>query len=423
MITKELLKQVLTEQRIYFLDKKFGIRRDALERILQKFDLPHIHVITGVRRCGKSTLLRQIVSEYYHDREFYYLSFEDERLLNFEASEFNLVYETMVELFGPHKTFFIDEIQLVDRFDAFVRRFYDQGFKFYVTGSNAGLLQEEISTRLTGRHIDTHLQPFSFREYLLATGVIPDPSSVYKSESRALIHQKFNEYLVTGGMPEYVIYRDSEIIRRNYEDIITRDIFYRKKAENIQAAKELYLYLVSSFAQRFSFNSLHKSLRSDLSVNTIKKYTGFLAESYLVHFVNRFDFSVSRQLTNDKKCYVCDNAFVRQVSTKVGIDKGWLLENLVAARLVATGSELFYFSGRKECDFITMREKSIESVYQVCWELDPSNEKREMAGLLDALEHTGLSGGIILTGDQEGERTIDEKQVQIIPAWKWMMGG
>ena len=143
----------------------------------------------------------------------------------------------------------------------------------------------------------------------------------------------------------------------------------------------------------------------------------------LTHIVHRFDFSVSKQLTNEKKCYVCDNAFVRHVSTKVGIDKGWLLENLVAARLVATGSELFYFSGRKECDFITIREKGIESVYQVCWELDQSNEKREMAGLLDAIKHTGLSGGIILTGDQEGERTIGDKLIRIIPVWKWMMEG
>ena len=80
--------------------------------------------------------------------------------------EFNLIYETLIELFGEKRTFFIDEIQHVKSFDTFIRRFYDNGFKFYITGSNAGLLNEEISTRLTGRHLDTLLKPFSFKEFI-----------------------------------------------------------------------------------------------------------------------------------------------------------------------------------------------------------------------------------------------------------------
>jgi len=423
MVTKELLKQVLTEQRINFLGKSTGIRREALERVKEKLKLPHIHVITGVRRCGKSTLLRQIVSEFYHDQEFYYLSFEDERLLGFHASGFNLVYETMVELFGSQKTFLIDEIQLVDNFDAFVRRFYDQGFKFYLTGSNAGLLQEEISTRLTGRHLDTHLKPFSFPEFLSAKNEIIEPSSIYRSDRRAGIRKAFDEYLIQGGMPEYIQYRDTEIIRKNYEDIITRDILYRKKIVNIQAAKELYLYLISNFAQRFSYNSLHKAISGILSVNTIQNYIGYLQESYLIQVINRFDFSVSRQLANDKKTYVCDNAFILHVSTKVGIDKGWLLENLVSAILSGSNADVFYYSGKKECDFITMNQKRVDGVYQVCWELNQSNEKREIAGMLEALDRTGLDQGVILTYDQEEEKTVHGKRILIMPVWKWLLSG
>lgn len=244
---------------------------------------------------------------------------------------------------------------------------------------------------------------------------------MYSSESRALIHQVFNEYMVSGGMPEYVLYQDSEIIRRNYDDIITRDIVYRKNVENIQAAKELYLYLISTFAQRFSYNSLHRSLMSELSINTIRKYTAFLAESYLIRIVSRFHYSVAKQITNEKKCYVCDNAFVTHISTKVGIDKGWLLENLVAATLVAKGAEVFYYSGRRECDFITMREKKIDLACQVCWALDPSNEKRELAGLIEAMDHTSPGEGIILTAEQEGEKTIGDKRIRILPVWKWLL--
>ena len=228
MISKELLKQVISEQRVLFLRKETGIKRETLERIKQKIRLPHVHVITGIRRCGKSTLLRQIVKEFYNDHDFYYLNFEDERLLNFDAAGFNLVYETMVELFGLQKTFFIDEIQHVVQFDSFIRRFYDQGFKFYLTGSNAGLLQEEISTRLTGRHIDTYLQPFSFYEYLSAKNVAISNSSIYQSDERAVIKKTFDEYLTHGGMPEYTLFQDEEIIHRNYDDIIIMDILLMK---------------------------------------------------------------------------------------------------------------------------------------------------------------------------------------------------
>ena len=422
MISKELLKQIISEQRAYFLKKKTGIRREALGRIQEKIALPHIHVITGVRRCGKSTLLRQIVHEFFHDRDFYYLNFEDERLLNFEATHFNLVYETMVELFGSHKTFFIDEIQHVDKFDSFVRRFYDQGFRFYLTGSNAGLLQEEISSRLTGRHIDTYLQPFSFSEYLTAKQLTISNDSLYRSEERAAIKKRFDAYLILGGMPEYTIYQDNEIIRNNYEDIITRDIFLRKKVENIMAAKELYLYLISNFAQRFSYNSLNKII-SAISVNTIMNYIGYLEESYFSRLITRFDFSVTKQLANDKKIYICDNAFIVNISTKVGLDKGWLLENLVLNRLAAQTSDLFYFSGKKECDFIAMDRKQVTSVTRVCWELNESNEKRETEGIHEALEHTGLKTGTMLTYDQEDERIVRDKTIRMIPVWKWLLKG
>jgi len=419
MITKELLKQVLTEQRLDLLKKETGIPREALEQVQKKIHLPHVHFITGVRRCGKSTLLRQIIKKYYHDEDFYYLNFEDERLLNFDPSTFNLVYETMVELFGQKKTFFIDEIQHVREFDSFVRRFYDNGFKFFVTGSNAGLLKEEISTRLTGRHVDTWLKPFSFREYLeLKTGSAAS-INIYKTEDRAEIKRLFGDYLFKGGMPEFVIYDDAEILRRIYDDIIVKDIFVRKKVDNTIAAKELYLYLISNFGQRFSYNSLQDIVPFG-SVNTIKKYIHFLEESFLVRVINKFDFSVRKQLANEKKLYVCDNGFIPLISTRVGIDRGWLLENLVLNNL-EPDTEIFYYSGKKETDFVGMSGKKIVSLVQVTFELSSSNWARETAGLLEALNFFGLDEGLLLTYDQEEEKIIDSRKLYIKPVWKWLL--
>jgi len=222
-------------------------------------------------------------------------------------------------------------------------------------------------------------------------------------------------------MPEYTLFQDEEIIRRNYDDIVMRDILLRKKVENVHAAKEIYLYLISNFAQRFSYNSLHKVVTS-VSINTIRKYIGYLEESYFAKMVNKFDFSVGKQLANDKKIYICDNAFIMNISTRVGVDKGWLLENLVVNNLEPVNG-IFYYSGKKECDFITMEHKKIGSAYQVCWELNDKNLNRETEGIVEALDHIGLKQGRILTYDQEDERIVRDKKIIITPVWKWLLDG
>jgi uncharacterized protein len=162
MLTKEQLKQILVSQRETILKKDYGIERTILKDIKTKMSLPHVIVITGMRRSGKSTFLKQIIEKYYHNKNFYYINFEDERLFNFDASRFNDIYESLIDLYGECKTFFIDEIQNIPNFETFVRRFYEQGFKFYLTGSSASLLSKELGTKLTGRHVDIIVKPFSF---------------------------------------------------------------------------------------------------------------------------------------------------------------------------------------------------------------------------------------------------------------------
>ena len=419
MISKELLRQILTEQRSSILKKQSGIEREALSAIGEKLKLPHIHVITGIRRCGKSTLLRQVIRKYYNDEDFYYINFEDERFLNFEASEFNGIYESLLGLFGQQKVFFIDEIQNVEHFDSFVRRFYDNGFKFFITGSNAGLLREEISTKLTGRHINTGLRPFSFTEYLKFKNINIDEINILETVDRSKIVELFEKYLTVGGMPEFLKYEDQEILRQIYDDILYKDIIVRKKVENVRAAKELYLSLMTNFSRKFSYNKLSKKLSSG-SINTIRRYTDYLEESFLIRLVNKFDYSLNKQLMNDKKVYLVDNAFIPVISTQPGVDKGWLLENLVSCNL-PPDQEVFYFSGKRECDFITMMNRTVKSAVQVCLELNSDNYKRETEGLLEALNYCNLSEGLILTNNQEDTITINNRKITVLPVWKWLM--
>jgi uncharacterized protein len=419
MITKELIYQVISDQRQNFLKKDPGILREALKQIEKYLNLPHINVITGIRRCGKSTVLRQIARQFFNDSDFYYLNFEDERLLNFDPAQFNEIYEAQVGLFGEKRTFFIDEIQHVPNFDVFIRRFYDNNFKFFLTGSNADLLKKEISTRLTGRHLDIYLTPFSFKEFLEFKKIDYTKDSIHLTEDRARLKKGFYEYLTQGGMPEYLKYDELEIIKQTYDDIIIKDIFVRNNVENRTAAKELYQFIISNFAQRFSYRSVQKIIPLGSS-NTIKNYLQYLEDSYMVKMISKFDFSHKKQLVNDKKAYVTDNGFIRIISVRPGTDKGWLLENVVANK-IGKENDFYYFSGKRECDFIVKSDNSINMAIQVCWELNYSNTDREVLGLIEALEYFNLQQGLLFTSDHEEIRVVNNRTILIKPVWKWLL--
>lgn len=419
MLPENLLKQVFIDQHAYILKKEPGIERTELAAIAGKIKLPHIHVITGIRRCGKSTFLRQIIRKFYKDKNFYYLNFEDERLLNFKPADFNNLYEILVELFGEHQTFFIDEIQNVEGFETFVRRFYDNGFKFFITGSNSNLLSSEIGSKLTGRHIDSIITPFSFREFLDLRKVKYSQVDLYKTTARAGIKKYFNEYLLNGGMPEFAKYNDDEILLRIYEDIVLKDIVIRYKVDNHRQLRELYHYLLSNFARRFSYNSANQASGFS-SINSVIKYIGCLEQTYLVKIINKFDFSIKKQIANEKKMYVADNGFITKLSGSITNDYGWLLENLVF-NVLNRDTNVFYFKQNTECDFILVQNKNILNAVQVTWELNDQNHDRELKGLVAAMDYFELKKGLILTIDQEELIEVSDKKISVLPVWKWLL--
>ncbi|HLD89192.1 MAG TPA: ATP-binding protein [Candidatus Nanoarchaeia archaeon] len=419
MISEDQLKQALVEQRDAILQKPFGVERTILKSLEQKAKLPHVVVLTGLRRSGKSTLLRQLIKNQYKDEDFYYINFEDERLFNFPAENFNMIYEVLVELFGEKKTFFIDEIQTIPGFENFVRRFYDAGFKFFITGSSAKLLSKEIGTKLTGRHVDVVVTPFSFREYLSFKDIKFGEKIMFRTTARAEIKKHFAQFLVSGGMPEYVQYNDPEILMRVYEDIVIKDIVARYKVDDAQLLKELYQYLITTLSQRFSYNSLRKFIKIN-SANTIKKYVAYLEETYFINQVSKFDYSLKKQIINDKKVYLVDNGFIPKLSMKFTKDNGWLLENLVFTALKSRGT-VFYYSNRNECDFIIVQNNKVKEAIQVCWNLTQTNQEREVNGLIEVLDKFKLKHGLVLTNDQEDELKVKGKKVAVKPVWKWLL--
>jgi len=421
MLSENEIKEILVRQRDIILNKNFGVERTILTEVESKAKLPHVVVLTGLRRSGKSILLRQLIKKHYHDEDFYYINFEDERLFNFPASDFNRLYEALVSLYGKKKAFFLDEVQNVPHFETFVRRFYEEGFKFFITGSSATLLSKELGTKLTGRHIDIIVRPFSFLEFLELKGVKLDKESIYKTEPKVRIKKYFEDYLVKGGMPEYLTYNDPDLLTKAYEDTVIKDIAVRYNVDNVSVLKELYSYLISNFAGKFSFNSIKKFVNIN-SVNTIKKFIGYLEETYFAKVINKFDYSYKRQIVNDKKLYLSDNGFIDVLSKRFSKDKGWLLENIVFVNL-SKENEVFYYSDKVECDFITVRNRIVKEAIQVCYDLNDENKERELAGLKSAMEHFKLKEGLILTDNQEEEIRLEDKKIIIKPVWKWLLEG
>ena len=418
-MTKEFIKNLLKEQKEKFLQRDCGLEREILHLFDEKIKLPHAIIISGMRRTGKSTLLAQIAHQYYSDLSFYYINFDDERWFGFEAKDFNIIYECLFELFGEAKTFLIDEIQNIKGFELFVRRFYDDGFKFIITGSNSDILSKELGTRLTGRHIMAMVYPFSWKEYLLFNKIEIPENYTFTTNQRIIYNKAFEEYLVYGGMPEYIKYKNDEILQQVYEDIVIKDIAVRFNINNITPLRELYLYLITNFTNRYNYNSLSKNLLIQ-SRTTIMNYLFYLELTYFAKQIRKFDFSLQKSLKNDKKIYFNDNGFIPILSQSVTKDKGHLLENLVFNYLKKS-QEVYFYSNKGECDFITTNNKTITGIYQVCYNLNDANKKREIDGLIEAMEYTGISKAYLLNTENEDTIKINEKEIQVIPVWKWLL--
>lgn len=422
IMKKELLKEIILEQQQNILSKDLGIEREVLSKICEYTLLPHSIVISGIRRVGKSTLLAQIINKFYKDN-FYYFNFEDERLLDFNPSDFNNLYELFVEVFGQKQVFFLDEVQNADSWEVFVRRMSDAGFKFFITGSNASLLSKELGTKLTGRYIACELYPFSFKEFLKFKGYKFTPKTLYLTTKRAQIKALFNEYLKEGGMPEYIKYTNPEILKKVYDDILYRDIVARYDIKETKSLRELALYFLSNPATLFSYNRLKSALGLG-SVNTIKSYVEYLENSFMIFVVNIFSYSLKQQFITPKKVYCIDNKLADCISFKFSKNIGRFLENLVFIELKRKGKELYYYKTKKglEVDILIRKGNDIEAIIQITQDLQGQEvRQREVKSILTAMDELGLQNGLILTLDDEEELMVANKKINVRPIYKWLL--
>lgn len=402
MIRKEDLRAIVREQHQTLQENDPTLPREFHGN--PDFYSKQATVITGVRRCGKSTVLKQMMREKSCSN---YLTFEDIRLTDFDLQDFLKLEDVFGEEFGESTSFFYDEIQNITGWERFVRQQLDQRKQVLITGSNARLLSKELGTHLTGRHIDYELFPFSYPEFLQFT----------KSENTRSV---FEKYLTQGGFPEYLQNNRREYLQNLLTDILIRDISVRNGIRNLKVLKELAVFLLTNLGKEFSYHSLRKIFELG-AVSTVIDYVSMYEECYFLFTIPRFDFSLKKQAYHPKKVYAIDNGLVAANSLSFSADHGRMMENFVFMALRRKYKEIFYFRQKKECDFIVREKGSIISAIQVCAQLTPDNQTREVDGLIEAMESFNLTEGYLLTMDEEDELRKDGRVILIRPVRKWVL--
>lgn len=414
---KDRLKEIVFDQNNVFNSRKQLIHRDIE---LDKYIATGlIVIISGIRRCGKSSLLFLIKEKMkLKEADYCYFNFDDERIIT-DISILENIYNLHIEIYGKEPVLFLDEIQNIDNWEKFVNRMYEQGVKVFVTGSNAKLLSSEISTSLTGRNKLIELFPFSFSEYLRFIGNSYNLNRL-TSKEKALLLKDFNNYMEIGGFPLVVKENDTELINAYFQDILYRDIVARYRLTQINEIKQIGLYFVSNIGKLFSYSTL-QNISGVKSLSSIKDYLWYYEQSYLFFYLKKFDYSVKKQIMNPKKVYAIDSAFAHRLGFNFSENKGRLLENMVYIELLRRRKEVYYYAGKNECDFLIKEGLNIVEAIQVTYQLDTTNDEREYQGLKEAMHTFNIKKGLLLTFNIASPFIPDHEEILVLPVWKWLL--
>jgi predicted AAA+ superfamily ATPase len=430
MINSEIIKKIVAE---WLGDKLFPplIKRDAPDLILERTS--EIIAVAGPRRAGKTCYMYQLIQDLlaqgnWGREDILFVDFEDYRLTDFIAADTDALLTAFQQVAGKAPTFlFFDEIQQLPGWSRVLRTLHNQNrYRIVVTGSNAGLLEREIATELRGRCRNILMMPFSFPEFLRFHG-IPDDERTLLTPARGRVLNAFEQYLHEGGFPEVVkketITEKRDLLQTYYRTVFYRDILERYNVKAKALLEAIMRNSLNMFSDLFSISMFEKELKRHQlsgSKQTISNYLGYLREVFFLTAHDKFSYSLRQRLMNPKKIYLLDTGF-SLLSTDFSENRGKLLENAVAIEMFRRRVECFYYKGRRECDFIIKEGTKATAAIQVCWELTPKNETRELRGLREAMSAFAIEEGFILTNDEEKELTFDGAKIQVMPVWKWLL--
>jgi predicted AAA+ superfamily ATPase len=414
---EEVLKRIFIENIRMIGDK------DITERSIRIPETDHISILSGIRRCGKTFRLYQECRKYKQE-DILFLDFEDERLIQInQLNNYDIILDSYRRLHPERKpVLFFDEIQTLNNWHLFLKRLYSKGYKIYVTGSNANLLSKEIATYLAGCSLETHVYPFSFREYLDLKDIKFSRDDFYGSVP--VILNTFDDYMLYGGFPQVINAgtRDKKMVIRTIHEILLYKDLVSKYEKNDYLFQLIISKLVENVGKAFSISRLADKIIPiyKTSKPTVTDYVNLLSMPFIVHNLYQFKRSfVQREM--ERKIYFQDNSFI--TSNTIDTDKSRLLENLLFNHLNRLYEEIFYYKTKNnlEVDFLIKNQGNFMAI-QVCYSLnDYETRNREIRALKKCSEELGLKHATILTYNEQGSEKINGLRIDIRPVWKYLL--
>lgn len=418
-----LIEQTLIEQNPHWDGSSYHHAFTRLHDKVALADLAlnEIQIVTGIRRCGKSTLLQTLINHLMQQvdaKSLLYINFDDPNYLEMCSNPSSLysIVTTSEKLTESSVNYlFLDEVQNLASWEKYVKSVYDSKRfkKIIVTGSNADLLVGNYATLLSGRYVETRVYPLNFQELLL-NNAITDRLQLIKQKPKTLA--LLDLMLNFGGFPRIHDLSDHverrKLLKSYYETLLLKDCISNHAVRDIKAFINLAHYLINQTANLYSYNSLGKIIGSNET--TIHNFIQILENAYFIEELKSFSYSLKAQTKAKKKIYCIDNGLITATTFKFSNNYGKLLENLIYSELKKQDKKVYFYNEAIECDFIVHDENPL--AIQSCYEFTADNRTRELNGLVKAMEKFSIPQGLIITYDYE-ENFSD--RIKILPFWKW----
>lgn len=355
-------------------------REKYLKKIRPFYDSDIIKVITGIRRCGKSFILKAIMNELI-DRgipktQIIYIPLDRRGYKNIKTSE---ELETKIEsMLGDDENYylFIDEVQNVFGFESVIHAYAEEGYSIFLTGSNSYLLSDEISTKLTGRYLNFETFTLDFSEYL-------EMKRFFKKKIDQDIYVEFEEYILNGGFPKTIEFDDIQA-RQTYtrgiiSEIFEKDVKTRKRISNVPVYERVQSFLLNNYSAPFSLSNLLECLEKEgykTKATTVRGYIEDLKKAKIIYECNRFDLKSKKSLRREQKYYLSDLAIYFAMNTDNRLSYGPSLENMVYLYLASQDYQISIGKiGKLECDFITRNTSGDYAYIQVTYTMQGEDIK------------------------------------------------
>ena len=406
-------------------------RKEYLDFLVKSKDRQIIKVVSGVRRCGKSTLF-EIYKDFLLENgveknQIISINFED---IDYEElTDYKKLYEYIKsKMIGDKKNYiFLDEIQHVDKFEKVVDSlFIKENTDLYITGSNAYFMSSELATLLSGRYIKLKMLPLSFKEYYQAKLEYEKMEQKENRISKTLI-QYYNEYIVNSSFP-YTLQLDSnlknihEYLSGIYNSVLLKDIVARLKISDVMRLESVVKYIFDNIGNLTSLSKIANTLTSmgrKTDAKTIEKYIRGLTDSLLVHEVSRYNIKGREFLSTLSKYYVADLGLRQMILGNRNIDMGHILENIIYLELLRRKGNIYVGQfDKNEIDFVIVNSNEIEYYQVALTVLDENTLKRE----LDAFKNIKDNYPKYLITLDDVMVNTDYDGIKVVNALEWLLG-